>query len=64
MINKGSLKYFGDPVDMVGMAAGKVWQFDIGKTEFEQALDKSRIVNHIQKRRPYPGPLPLDHLSV
>ena len=49
VINKGSLKYFGDPVDMVGMAAGKVWQFDIGKTEFEQALDKSRIVNHIQK---------------
>ena len=40
VINKGSLKYFGDPVDMVGMAAGKVWQFDIGKTEFEQALDK------------------------
>ena len=34
---------------MVGMAAGKVWQFDIDKTEFEQALDKSRIVNHIQK---------------
>lgn len=49
VIDKGSLKYFGDPVDMVGMAAGKVWQFDIDKTEFEQALDKSRIVNHIQK---------------
>ncbi len=49
VINKGSLKYFGDPVDMVGLAAGKVWQFDIDKTDFEQALDKSRIVNHIQK---------------
>lgn len=49
VINKGSLKYFGDPVDMVGMAAGKVWQFDIDKTDFEQVLDKSRIVNHIQK---------------
>ncbi len=49
VINKGSLKYFGDPVDMIGMAAGKVWLFDIDKTEFEQALDKSRIVNHIQK---------------
>ena len=49
VINKGSLKYFGDPVDMVGMAAGKVWQFDIDKMEFEQALDKSRIVNHIQR---------------
>lgn len=49
VINKGTLRYFGDPVDMVGMAAGKVWQFDIDKTAFEQALDKSRIVNHIQK---------------
>lgn len=49
VINKGSLKYFGDPVDMVGLAAGKVWQFDIDKTDFEQVLDKSRIVNHIQK---------------
>ncbi len=49
VIDKGSLKYFGDPVDMVGMAAAKVWLFDIDKTEFEQALDKSRIVNHIQK---------------
>lgn len=49
VINKGALRYFGDPVDMVGMAAGKVWQFDIDKTAFEQALDKSRIVNHIQK---------------
>lgn len=49
VINKGSLKYFGDPVNMVGIADGKVWQFDIDKTTFEQTLDKSRIVNHIQK---------------
>lgn len=49
VIDKGCLKYFGNPVDMVGMAAGKVWQFDIDKMEFEQTLDKSRIVNHIQR---------------
>ena len=48
VINKGSLKYFGDPVDMVGMAAGKVWTFNIGRTEFEQVLDKSMVVNHMQ----------------
>lgn len=48
VINRGSLKYFGDPVDMVGMADGKVWQFDIDKSAFEQSLDKSMIVNHIQ----------------
>lgn len=48
VINKGSLKYFGDPVDMVDMAAGKVWLFNIDRAEFEQTLDKSRVVNHMQ----------------
>ena len=33
VINKGELKYFGDPSDMVEMANGKVWQFNIDKTE-------------------------------
>ena len=31
VINKGELKYFGDPADMVEMANGKVWQFNIDK---------------------------------
>lgn len=48
VINKGSLKYFGDPVDMVGMAAGKVWLFNIDRALFEETLDKSRVVNHMQ----------------
>jgi len=48
VINKGELKYFGDPADMVDMAEGKVWNFNIDKTEFEETLDKSRVINHIQ----------------
>jgi multidrug efflux pump subunit AcrB/ABC-type multidrug transport system ATPase subunit len=48
VVNKGELKYFGDPVKMVGMAAGKVWRFDVDKTTFDNELDKSRIVYHIQ----------------
>lgn len=48
VINKGDLKYFGDPTDMVEMAEGKVWKFFIGKTEFEEVLDKSRVIHHIQ----------------
>lgn len=48
VINKGDLKYFGDPVDMVEMAAGKVWLFQVSKTDFDAQLDKSRVVNHIQ----------------
>ena len=47
VIDKGSLKYFGDPVDMVGMASGKVWLFNIDRTGFEETLDKSRVVNHM-----------------
>ena len=49
VINKGELKYFGDPADMVEMANGKVWQFNIDKTEFEKALDKSLVIHHIQQ---------------
>ncbi len=48
VINKGSLKYFGDPVDMVDMATGKVWTFSIDRADFEEKLDKSLIVNHMQ----------------
>jgi multidrug efflux pump subunit AcrB/ABC-type multidrug transport system ATPase subunit len=48
VVNKGELKYFGDPVEMVGMAAGKVWRFYVNKTTFDNELDKSRIVHHIQ----------------
>ncbi len=48
VVNKGELKYFGDPVDMVKMASGKVWQFNVGREEFEQELDKSMVIHHIQ----------------
>jgi len=49
VINKGEMKYFGEPTEMVGMAEGKVWQFYIDKDEFEDKLDKSLIVNNIQE---------------
>ena len=48
VINKGELKYFGDPTDMVDMAVGKVWQFHIDRDSFEQVLDKAMVVHHIQ----------------
>ncbi|MDR1886531.1 MAG: efflux RND transporter permease subunit [Prevotellaceae bacterium] len=48
VVNKGELKYFGDPVKMVDMAAGKVWRFDVDKATFENELDKTRIVYHMQ----------------
>jgi ABC-type multidrug transport system ATPase subunit len=50
VIDKGNLKFFGNPVNMVGRAQGKVWQFNIDKAEFEHTLDKSKIIHHIQDR--------------
>lgn len=66
VINKGELKYFGEPVDMVDMAVGKVWQFLIDKESFETKLDKALVVHNIQEgdliqvrylsvEQPYPG---------
>ena len=47
VINKGEMKYFGEPTEMVGMAEGKVWQFLTDRDEFEK-LDKSLVVHNIQ----------------
>ena len=48
VINKGELKYFGEPIEMVDMAVGKVWRFQINRDEFEEKLDKSLVVHNIQ----------------
>jgi ABC-type multidrug transport system ATPase subunit len=48
VINKGELKYFGEPSQMVDMAAGKVWSFHLSKEAFEALPDKSHIIHHIQ----------------
>ncbi|MDR3309280.1 MAG: ABC transporter ATP-binding protein, partial [Tannerella sp.] len=48
VINKGDLKYFGEPEEMVSMATGKVWQFRIDKEAFDRELDKSLVVHNIQ----------------
>jgi ABC-type multidrug transport system ATPase subunit len=48
VVDKGELKYFGNPVDMAEMAKGKVWRFTVDKNAFESTLDKSRVIHHIQ----------------
>ncbi len=66
VVDKGELKYFGIPENMVGMAVGKVWQFLIDRESFEEKLDKSLVVHNIQDGEriqvryisvgePYPG---------
>lgn len=48
VINKGELKYFGDPSGMVDMAVGKVWLFNVSRADFDEKLDKARVIHHIQ----------------
>jgi ABC-type multidrug transport system ATPase subunit len=47
VIEKGSLKYFGEPNDMVNLAKDKVWLFDIEASRLGE-LDEKLIANHIQ----------------
>jgi ABC-type multidrug transport system ATPase subunit len=66
VINKGELKYFGEPAAMVRMAEGTVWRFLIDKESFETEQDKSLVIHNIQEgdriqvrylsvASPYPG---------
>ncbi|MDR1562041.1 MAG: efflux RND transporter permease subunit [Dysgonamonadaceae bacterium] len=48
VIDHGKLKYFGKPMEMRHIADGKIWKFNVSKTDFEEQLDKSRVIHHIQ----------------
>jgi multidrug efflux pump subunit AcrB/ABC-type multidrug transport system ATPase subunit len=48
VINKGELKFYGEPEKMVDKAIGKVWQFQIDKESFDEKLIKSMVVHNIQ----------------
>ncbi len=49
VINKGEVKYFGDPADMVDMAVGKIWLFTLSREEFDECLDPTKVIHHIQQ---------------
>lgn len=46
VINRGELKYYGDPLDMIKFADNKVWVFDIEPDKFD-TLDEKLIVNNM-----------------
>jgi ABC-type multidrug transport system ATPase subunit len=48
VINKGKLKYYGKPQDMVNLGDGFVWQFTMTNEEFEKFPDKQLITNHLR----------------
>lgn len=47
VINKGRLRYFGKPQDMVHLGEGFVWQFHLSPEEFELYPNKQWITNHM-----------------
>lgn len=64
VINRGELKFYGKPMDMIEKARDKVWVFDIEPEKFD-ILDEKLIVNnmmngdkirvrYISKEPPYP----------
>ncbi len=48
VINRGDLKYYGTPNDMVRMGEGLVWQFSIPAKEFDSFANKQLIVHHMR----------------
>lgn len=48
VINRGDLKYFGTPNDMVRMGEGFVWQMTLPAREFDNFANKQLIVHHMR----------------
>ncbi len=50
VINRGDLKYFGTPTDMVNMGNNFVWQYSVPAKEFDKIADKKLIVHHMRDK--------------
>lgn len=48
VVNRGNLKYFGTPGDMVNMGNNFVWQFSVPAKEFDNMANKQLIVHHMR----------------
>jgi multidrug efflux pump subunit AcrB/ABC-type multidrug transport system ATPase subunit len=48
VINRGRLRYFGIPTNMVHLGEGYVWQFSLTTKEFEEFENKQMITNHMR----------------
>ncbi len=48
VLDKGSLKYFGDPPEMLKKAEGHVWQCLVYADAFEKLRTKQNIIHHIK----------------
>jgi ABC-type multidrug transport system ATPase subunit len=49
VLNKGSLRYFGKPIDMTKEAEGHVWQFNIPAKDFGTFVNNYLVVHHMSE---------------
>jgi multidrug efflux pump subunit AcrB/ABC-type multidrug transport system ATPase subunit len=49
VLNKGKLRYFGQPIDMTKEAEGHVWQFRIPAKDFGEFVEKHLVVHHMSE---------------
>jgi ABC-type multidrug transport system ATPase subunit len=49
VINRGQMRYAGNPGDMVKFADGLVWQTIIPASEFEAFPSKDKVVHHMRE---------------
>jgi multidrug efflux pump subunit AcrB/ABC-type multidrug transport system ATPase subunit len=49
VLNKGKLRYFGEPIDMTKEAEGHVWQFNIPAKDFGTFVESHLVVHHMSE---------------
>jgi ABC-type multidrug transport system ATPase subunit len=49
VLNKGKLRYYGEPIDMTKEAEGHVWQFNIPAKDFGTFVEKHLVVHHMSE---------------
>ncbi|MDP2890850.1 MAG: efflux RND transporter permease subunit [Bacteroidota bacterium] len=49
VINRGQVKYFGKPSEMVHLAKDMVWQFDLSVDEFDKMENKQLVTHHMRQ---------------
>jgi multidrug efflux pump subunit AcrB/ABC-type multidrug transport system ATPase subunit len=48
VLNRGEVKYYGDPLDMTKIAEGHVWQFHVPTERFESLQKDLLVVHHMR----------------
>jgi ABC-type multidrug transport system ATPase subunit len=61
VLDRGELKYFGDPQDMADIAEGFVWQVEVGVPEFDELSAQYKVVHHMRDGKKIRVRLLADH---